>query len=148
MNIEIKVDSKYIEPKLVVYTNEITEDLKKIIENINTNQANNIQGYKEKKLYILDQKKIKTVYSENGKVYAEKDNDTYELKNRIYELEEMLDKKIFVRISNSEIVNFKNVENLDFSFTGTIKLNFKDGTNTFVSRRYIPKIKKFLKIGE
>lgn len=148
MNFEIKFDNNYTEPKLVIYTKEMTEDIKKIIENIAKNADDCIQGYKDKKMYILDQKKIKTVYSENGKVYAEKENVTYELKNRIYELEELLDKKIFVRISNSEIVNFRNVENLDFSFTGTIKLNFNDGTSTFVSRRYIPKIKKFLKIGE
>ena len=68
------------------------------------------------------------------------------VKNRLYELENILDKKVFSRISNSEIVNFNLVENIDFKIIGTLILNFKSGNKSYVSRRYIPKIKKFLEI--
>ena len=37
----------------------------------------------------------------------------YIIKHRLYELESILDKKLFVRISNSEIVNFNDVKNID-----------------------------------
>ena len=58
----------------------------------------------------------------------------------------LLDKKMFVRISNSEIVNFNKVENIDFKIVGTLILNFKSGNKAYASRIYIPKIKEFLEI--
>lgn len=53
-------------------------------------------------------------------------------------------KSSFVRISNSEIVNLRRVNNFDLSYAGTIRVSLNNGDTAFVSRRYIPKIKKVL----
>ena len=47
----------------------------------------------------------------------------------------------FVRISNSEIVNSGHIDRLDMSLTGTIKMCMENGDETYVSRRYVSKIK-------
>ena len=62
------------------------------------------------------------------------------------ELEEILDSDSFVRISNSEIVNVRKIIRLDTSITGTIRMYMKGDTQTFVSRRYVSRIKKTLKL--
>ena len=146
MDIEIKVDEKYTESKIVIYTNQITEEISNIMDGILSINQKNIKAYKNDKMYILDQKDIETIYSENGKVFLKSDNELYILKNRLYELENILDKNIFTRISNSEIVNISKVENIDFKVLGTLIINFKSGNKSYASRRYIPKIKEFLKI--
>ena len=64
----------------------------------------------------------------------------------MYELEDRLDKNSFVRISNSEIINLKKVKGFDLSFTGTICVKMKNGRVTYVSRRYVSKIKQVLGI--
>ncbi|MBO6092254.1 MAG: LytTR family transcriptional regulator, partial [Oscillospiraceae bacterium] len=61
-----------------------------------------------------------------------------------YVLEETLHDRGFVRISNSEIVNISQIEKLDMSYAGTIKMFMKNGDETFVSRRYVSKIKSVL----
>ena len=66
------------------------------------------------------------------------------LSGETYELEEMFEGTPFIRISNSEIVNFKYVESLDMSMSGTISIKLKTGGNSFVSRRYVNKIKEYL----
>ena len=68
------------------------------------------------------------------------------IKRKLYELEENFKNTSFVRISNSEIVNFNKVKSLDVQGSLSIMLNFKSGEYTYVSRRYIKKIKDFLKI--
>ena len=64
----------------------------------------------------------------------------------MFELEELLSDTSFVRISNSEIVNFNKVDCLDVQGRITIVLKFKSGEITYVSRRYIRKIKEYLNI--
>lgn len=144
MNVEVIVDEKYTSPKAVIYCNNITNEISSIINSIN-NMANfTIIGYLSDKKYILDLKEIYSFYSDSGKVYAKTDNNIYIVKYRIYELENLLNLRNYIRISNSEIVNFSKVKSLDFSLIGTIKLNFSNDTYTYVSRRYIKKIKQYL----
>lgn len=49
-----------------------------------------------------------------------------------------------VQNPNSEIINLKKVKSFDLSFAGTVCVEFLNGTVTYVSRRYVPKIKKIL----
>ena len=146
MNIEVNVDEKYNEPKIVIYTNKMDKEISNIVDTLSSIKQKIVKSYKDEKMYILKQSEIETIYAENGKVYAKCNDELYTIKNRLYELETLLDKKVFVRISNSEIVNFNMVENIDFKMMGTLILNFKSGNKAYASRRYIPKIKKFLEI--
>ena len=146
MNIEVNVDKNYTTPKIVIYTNQVDEDVSNIIDSISSIYHKKLKVYKDEKMYILNQNEIETIYSESGKIYVRCNNELYTIKNRLYELETLLDKKIFVRISNSEIVNFNEVKNIDFKIIGTLILNFKSGNKSYASRRYIPKIKEFLGI--
>lgn len=79
-------------------------------------------------------------------VYRKTVDGEYQLRLRLYELEERLDKDDFVRISNSEIINLKRVKGFDLSYTGTICVFFQNDTVTYVSRRYVKKIKQVLGI--
>ena len=49
-------------------------------------------------------------------------------------------------MSHSEIVNWKRVTALDLSLSGTIRVTLTGGVTTYVSRRYVKKIKEVLGI--
>ena len=146
MDIEIKIDEKFSEPKIVIYTKQMDKDLSEIIDNISIIDKKTLKAFKDEKMYILNQKDIETIYSENSKIYVRCNNELYTIKKRLYELENMLNKKSFIRISNSEIINFDKVENIDFKILGTLVINFKSKNKANASRRYIPKLKEFLGI--
>ena len=144
MNVEVKIDEKYQTPKIEIYTNKLTNELSNMIDTLYTISNQKLKVYKDYKVYFLAQKDIESIYSEDGKIYVRCNEELYITKERLYELETILDKAIFTRISNSEIANFDKVKNIDFKIVGTMILNFKSGRKTYVSRRYIPKIKEFL----
>lgn len=146
MQIEIQIDDNCKEPKVVILTNKITDEINDIIKKISEETPDMICGFKDDKLEILEQKDIFKIYSSNGKIFATTENGEYILKLRLYELEDRLDKKTFVRISNGEIINLKKVKSFDLSFSGTICVSLSDDTTTFVSRRYVSKIKQVLGI--
>ena len=144
MKIEINVDKNITEPKIIIHTNKITQEITDIYDKLNGEINKKIKAFKDDKMYLLNEKDIESVYAEDSKVYARYNNEKYLLKARLYEIENLLDKKTFIRISHSEIINIEKVKNIDFKITGTILFNFYDGNTAYVSRRYIKKIKEFL----
>lgn len=146
MDVEIKIDTEYECPKIVIYTGKITEEIEALVEKLTNEPIKNMVGYLDNQLFLIDIDNVYTIYTENQKVYVQLEKQTYLIKNRLYEMEEKLSNFRFIRISNSEIVNFKHVSHLDFSISGTIILILKNGKRSYVSRRYISKIKKQLGI--
>lgn len=146
MQVEIQIDSNFIVPKAVIYTAEVNNQINEAVKKLNDEPPRIIAGYKNDTVNILEPKEIVRIYSESAKVYAVTDKGLFVIKSRLYELEERLDKNSFVRISNSEIINLKMVKGFDLSFTGTICVAMKNGDTSYVSRRYVSKIKQTLGI--
>ena len=146
MQIEIKIDNSCKEPRIIVVTNKITDEINKLVKKLAEDTPQLLAGVQGDVLKILDQHDISRIYATNGKVYAETEDGEYLLRLRLYELEERLDKNDFVRISNSEIINLKKVKVFDLSYTGTICVSFLNGAVAYVSRRYVKKIKQVLGI--
>ncbi len=146
MQIELKIDSSCNEPRIIILTDSMTEEIKSILDKLSESIPPVISGVKDKKLEVLEQSDIIRIYANSGKNFAVTDNGEYTLRLRLYEIENKLNSNQFVRISNSEIINLKKVNNFDLSFTGTICVKLSNGETTYVSRRYVSKIKKILGI--
>lgn len=144
MKVRIEIDEKYIEPNAVIYTNKVTDEISKIVEFMKEDKTNVINGFKNEQVFIVKIDEIEKIYALNGKVFLETKNETLEVKKRMYELEEILPQKNFFRISNSEIINFDKVKNIELKIYGTLIIHFYSEKVAYASRRYIKKIKDFL----
>ncbi|EOS31309.1 MAG: LytTR family transcriptional regulator [Lachnospiraceae bacterium] len=146
MQVELKIDSACVEPKVIIATASVTEEVNWILKRLSEEIPQVISGKKDEKIEVLDEAEIIRVYAQGGRVFAVTDKGEYVLRLRLYEAEERLDSRRFVRISNSEIINLKKVSCFDLSFTGTICVKLSNHTMSYVSRRYVSKIKKMLGI--
>ncbi len=144
MKIEIKIDEGCKEPKIVILTDRVTEEINEIVKRLSGEQTRMLAGFKDGQATVLEPERIYRVYASNGKVYAEAEGGTYLLRLRLYEAEERLSDRSFVRISGGEVINLKKVRGFDLSFMGTICVSLSNGTVTYVSRRYVSKIKQLL----
>ena len=144
MKIEVKVDAECQEPMVVVYTDKVTDEVQSIVRRLSQDAPQVIVGFQEEDAVLLTEEEVQRVYAEGGKVFAETADGRFSLRLRLYELEERLDAKKFVRISNAEIVNLSWIRGFDLSFAGTICVRMKSGAKTYVSRRYVAKIKQVL----
>ncbi len=146
MQVEIKMDNAYTEPKLILMTASMTKEVQRILRKLSEDAPQIISGSRDEKIEVLNQEDLIRLYADAGKIYAVTEKGEYTLRLRLYELEERLDDRKFVRISNSEIINLRKVDHFDLSFTGTICVCLSNGTTTYASRRYVSKIKKILGI--
>ena len=146
MKLNINIDVVAKEPEILITTAHMTEDVNRVVEFVSRldDSPTVLSGIRDDKVELLDYDAIIRFYAEEGKVFARTERGLYQIRLRLYEVEERLDNGKFVRISNSEIVNLKKVKSLDLSFVGTICMELSNGEVSYVSRRYVSKIKKVL----
>lgn len=146
MQVEIKLDESCTEPKIVIYTASMSEDVQTIVHMLTDSPLQILFGKQGEKIQPLVQEELIRVYAAGGKVFAVSSSGEYTLRQRLYELESRLPPSQFVRISNSEIINLRKVDHFDLNFAGTICVKLSDGSTTYVSRRYVSKLKKRLEL--
>lgn len=144
MQVEVRLDPAARETKVIIVTEKMGPEVQALMKRISQEQPQVLAGFRGDSVALLQPGEIIRIYAASGKVFAATPLGEYTLRLRLYELEERLDGGSFVRISNSEIVNLRRVKGFDLSFSGTISVKLSDGTTTFVSRRYVRRIKQVL----
>ena len=144
MQIKIEFNKAYKEPEIIILTDKMTDDIDRIFKMLSDEKSQIIAGIKNDKVEVLEPNDIIRVYANSKKVFAVTDKGEYMLRLRLYEAEERLSLNQFVRISKSEIINLKKVNNFDLNFAGTICVRFFNNEVTYVSRRYVSEIKRVL----
>lgn len=144
MNVEIVVDETQEHMKVVLHTPAITDEVNQIVSSIQEILEMDIICFDGDSAFRLKPSNILRIHTEGNKLLVVADQGVFQMKQRLYEVEMSLNPRHFVKISQSEIVNFSRVERLNMSFKGTLMLRFDDGSQTYVSRRYMAKIKSHL----
>ena len=147
MKINVQLDDNQQEIEILIKTAIIDDSVNAIIEKLKDEKPKIIVGFIDDTAKILNESSIIRVYSANKKIYAITEKIEYNLKIPLYEVIERVNQNHFVRISNTEIINLKQVIEFDLSFTGTICIRLSNGTISYVSRRYVTNIKQTLGLG-
>ena len=74
--------------------------------------------------------------------------DSYEIRMKLYELEDLLKNKCFFRVSRSMIVNLMKITSVRPALNGRFSAVLKNGEEIIISRKYVPGLKQVLKGGE
>ncbi len=146
MKVEVTLDENCLKTKIIILTKEMTEEITTLMQRLSDHIPQEIVGFDGDVVRLLEPADIVRIYAAVGKVFAVIGDKEYILRLRLYEAEERLNGKGFVRISNSEIINIKKAKKFDLSTVGTICVSLANGNVSFVSRRYVTKIKKTLGI--
>ena len=147
---EIKIE-KCDKPYCVIHTETETEGICKVAESIRKMDESGkiviLTAWDGDYCIQLKIDEVFRIFSMEKKVYVETEKEVLLLKMRLYEFEELSENygwTDFIRISNTDIVNFSKITSLDMSISGVVKVNLINGSKTVISRRFVTKIKKQL----
>ena len=130
------------EEQVIVYAhkeNKLTEAIEKLV----TDTQCELSGYKDREVVRLNPSEICCFIVENNKVFALTDKEKFQLKYRLYQLEENYS-DTFLKINQSCMVNTKMIARFDASITGALNVKLKNGYSDYVSRRNIKSVKERL----
>ncbi|MBB4823130.1 DNA-binding LytR/AlgR family response regulator [Sporosarcina luteola] len=146
MQIKLIIDEKIEETAIHIHAKSFTDDIERIMKLLKSSSTEVIDGYLLQEIYMLKIPDIYFVYSEGAKVYFQTDENEYESKRKLYELEDLLEKE-FVRINKSTLVNVSKISFMKMEKIGMMQLVMDNGTTAHVSRLYLKTLKKRLGIG-
>lgn len=106
------------------------------------NSGSKLIVYREEEQFFLDPEEI--VYLETGTnriiIYTAK--DSYESRQKLYELKEQLSSFSFAQISKSTVVNIHSVKSIQAEFSGNYRVKLKNRPEILtISRKYFPEFR-------
>lgn len=104
-----------------------------------------ITAIKDERIVVLQIKDIYVLKKETKDITIYTEKKQYHCQKRLYELEEILGKQ-FMRISKSTIINLHQINYVEPSFNGMMCIYLKNGYKDYISRKYLPNLKKYLDI--
>lgn len=147
IKISTNISNEWKETSIIINAPQLSSEVQNIIQyitNINT-VPSQIVANQNNKIYFIDLEKVICFFSKDKYNYVRTKEGVYKIKQKLYELENILKQKDFVRISNSCIININQVECFDTSILGTVLVKLKDNTQENVSKRKVAQIMKLLK---
>ncbi|NEU32231.1 LytTR family transcriptional regulator [bacterium LRH843] len=146
MKVSLDIDSDYEETKITIYCNELDDSIKDILDFLKGMEIEFLVGKSGNMQHILKPTEIHYFHTEGDAVLAVTSAGTFKLKEKLYELEQVLPTNRFVRLSKSVIANLYEMSHFEASFNGTLCVYFKSGAKEYVTRHYVSSIKETLKM--
>ncbi|MCM1166541.1 MAG: LytTR family transcriptional regulator [Lachnospiraceae bacterium] len=140
---EIKKDER---ERLEIYCHKISNEITEIVRFVKSRQGQ-LTGIIEGAQYEIPVADVFYIEGVDNKVFIYCENQVYETRQKLYELEEALKEMHFLRVSKSVLLNLMKVEAIRASLNGRFTAVLQNGEQVIVSRKYVPELKKALKGG-
>ena len=138
MKIQIEINETLTEDEILIKCCCISDKILEIQKTISdiANSAHKIMFYKGNTEYYIAVENILFFETDNGQINAHTRDDIYQVKYKLYELENILP-GYFMRISKSAILNTKQIYSINRNLAASSIVTFT-GTHkrVFVSRYY------------
>lgn len=144
MDVEIEQVGKEKRELVLIRCHEITEEVREITAFVKSRQGS-LSGVMEEKQYEIPVSDIYYIESVDGKTFLYTKDQVYETTYRIYELENLLQTKHFLRISKSMLLNLMKIRSIQPAFNGRFTAVLKSGEEVMISRNYVKDLKSALK---
>lgn len=142
MIFKLQLDRNHVE-EIVATVHQRTaliDEIERLVTQDNLSEQ--IPGYEEDEIVMLDLKQIDCFFVEDERTYAHcQDGKQYLIRRRLYELEKNLP-GYYERISKSAIANWSRISRFRVQLSGAVDAVFKSGYTECISRRCFAELKR------
>ena len=107
-----------------------------------------IVAFQDDKIVRIQYQDIFYFESIDEHIFAYCTTDVYEVKKKLFELEELLSPLDFVRCSKSLVVNMEKIDYLSPLFSGKLESHLKNGEKLVISSKYVQNLRAKLGVQE
>lgn len=145
MKIIIETPEKDVEDKIIISMHKLNENVLKLITALKM-QQDTLIGYKEEQMYRIHPDEVYYFETVDNKSYMYCRESVYEIKQKLYQIEEVYGVSDFLRISKSVIINMDKISSIRPAFGGRFEAMLENGEKIIISRQYVPELKKKMNV--
>ena len=145
MKIEIDIDNKYTDVGVIVTAPKLTPDIERIVSLMRMMDMQ-IAVKRDDETILLDTTMILYIEAVERATFVYTENDVFESDFKLYEFEQQLPEKDFIRVSKQSILNLRKVKRLKADVNRKIRVTLLNGEQIIVSRMYADELRKRLGI--
>ena len=123
---------------------QIDDHVEEIVTFIKSRQGR-LSGNLDGGIYEIPITDVLYIESVDDRTFIYTQSQVYESRQRIYELEEVLEHSHFIRISKSSIVNLLKIQSIRPALNGRFSALLCNNEEVIISRKYVADFKKALK---
>ena len=131
------------EEEVIIKCHEVNDEVLSIVKKLKKNDSI-ILGSNGNEVFRIPVKDIFYIESVDNKTFIYCQNQVFDTKARLYELEEKLAGTKMFRCSKAMILNLAKVRSVAPSINGRFEAKLTNGENVIISRQYVPNLKKRL----
>lgn len=146
MKIHLQIDKNQKEIEVHIHAAKYDEAVEQLMKKLKSTSSEKIAGYVNGDIHLLNPPEIYTIFSEEGKVYLQTNEEEFEAKNKLYELEERFHSS-FIRVNKSMLVNIEKIVAIQSKVLGNPQIILANETTVPVSRNYFKLLKETLGLG-
>lgn len=146
MEIKLLKIAKEQPEQMEIRCHEVTEEIKEIVSFVKTRQGR-LTGLQEDRQFEVPVSEVCYIEAVDNKVFLYTTKQVYETRQKLYELEELLKEKYFLRVSKSLLLNLMKVRAIKPALNGRFTAVLQSGEEIIISRKYVPELKAALKGG-
>ncbi|MGI6721300.1 MAG: LytTR family DNA-binding domain-containing protein [Anaerovoracaceae bacterium] len=144
MRVDLKISPEYEETYAVIYCDRMTSEVSRAMELLGAAEGERIiSAERGEKTVILRPQDVYMVRIENGDTIVYTRSSNYRSRSRLYEITSRLGSG-FMKISKSAVINLSYLDSIEARFGGMMHITMKNGSQDYVSRKYLPELKKYL----
>ena len=143
MKIEIDVDDKYTDIGVRITAPTLTPEIERIVSLMRMMDLQ-IAVKKEDETILIDADQILYIEAVDRNTFVYTEGETYEADLKLYEFEQQLSERNFIRISKQSIINLRKVKSLKAELNRKIRVTMINGEQIIVSRMYSEELRKRL----
>lgn len=143
MKIEIDIDGKYKDLGVKITSPGMTPEVEKIVSLMRMVDMQ-IAVRKGEETILLDAGRILYVEAVERNTFVYTAEEVYESDFKLYEFEQQLSERDFIRVSKQGLLNLKQVKSLRADVNRKIRVTLQNGEQIIVSRMYADELRKRL----
>lgn len=143
IKISIEVIGPEQEEEILIRCHAVDDETHELVSQLKARELI-VLGYREDRISRIKLSDLYYFEAVDGKVFAYGENSVHEVKQKLYELEELCKGNSYFRASKSTLLNIAKIVSVHPSISGRFQALLENGEKVVISRQYVPVLKQRL----
>jgi len=143
MKIHLHIDEELEDVEIHIYGPQYNEQIDQLMKKLRQQTNEGLIGYIDENIHLIKLEDIYSIYTYHSKLFLQTDEEEFECKQKLYELEEKYKEKL-IRVNKSTLIHIDKISHIQSKLIHNPLIILSNDTSFEISRVYFKLLKERL----